>query len=108
MIAEAYVSFKRKVLSFEAYQEIEHVLIAIFPMPPIPEEAFEEVMNHMKNDKKNAGNSINFVLLKAPGSAEINAELSEKEIGGGLVAPFVARPKFELTKKASEEALSSN
>ena len=85
MIAEAYVSFRRKVLSFEAYQEIEHVLIAIFPMPPIPEEAFEEVMNHMKNDKKNAGNSINFVLLKAPGSAEINAELSEKEIGEALL-----------------------
>jgi 3-dehydroquinate synthase len=85
MIAEAYVSFKREVLSFEAYQEIEHVLIAIFPMPPIPEEAFEEVMNHMKNDKKNAGNSINFVLLKAPGSAEINAELSEKEIGEALL-----------------------
>lgn len=85
MIAEAYVSYKRKVLSFDAYQDIEHVLIAIFPMLPIPEEAFEEVMNHMKNDKKNAGNSINFVLLKAPGSAEINAELSEKEIGEALL-----------------------
>lgn len=85
MIAEAYVSFKRKVLSQGAYLEIEQVMISIFPMPPIPEEAFEEVMNHMKNDKKNAGNRINFVLLKSPGSAEINAELSEKEIGEALL-----------------------
>jgi 3-dehydroquinate synthase len=85
MIAEAYVSFKRKVLFSEAYQEIEQVLIAIFPMPPIPEEAFEEVMNHMKNDKKNARDRINFVLLKSPGRAEINAELSEKEIGEALL-----------------------
>ena len=85
MIAEAYVSFKRQVLTHGAYQEIEQVLISIFPMPPIPEEAFEEVMNHMKNDKKNAGNRINFVLLKSPGSAEINAELSEKEIGEALL-----------------------
>lgn len=85
MIAEAYVSRKRKILKQEDYSEIESVLIEVFPMPPIQEDAFEEVQNHMKNDKKNAGDRINFVLLKSPGIAEINAVLSEKEIGEALL-----------------------
>lgn len=85
MIAEAYVSRKRKVLNQEDYSEIESVLIEVFPMPPIQEDAFEEIQNHMKNDKKNAGDRINFVLLKSPGIAEINAVLSEKEIGEALL-----------------------
>jgi len=85
MIAEAYVAFKRKVLSPQDYAEIEWVLSDIFPMPPIPEAAFEAILSHMRNDKKNAGDRINFVLLKAPGTAEINASLTEQEIGEALL-----------------------
>ena len=54
-------------------------------MPPIPEAAFEAILSHMRNDKKNAGDRINFVLLKAPGTAEINASLTEQEIGEALL-----------------------
>jgi len=85
MIAESFVAFKRKVLSQKAYVEIEQVLIDIFPMPPIPENAFQEILSHMKQDKKNTGNHVNFVLLKEPGIAEIDAKLTEREIGEALL-----------------------
>ncbi|MBM3163880.1 MAG: 3-dehydroquinate synthase [Bacteroidetes bacterium] len=85
MIAESFVAFKRKVLSQKAYVEIEQVLIDIFPMPPIPENAFQEILSHMKQDKKNTGNHVNFVLLKEPGVAEIDAKLTEREIGEALL-----------------------
>ena len=85
MIGESYVAMKRKALSMSEYQEIEQTIIRIFPMIEIPENAYHEVINLLANDKKNEGNSINFVLLKAIGSAEINAQLSNKEVGEALL-----------------------
>jgi 3-dehydroquinate synthase len=85
MIGESYIAMKRKVLSLKEYQEIEQAIIRVFPMIEIPENAYHEVINLLSNDKKNEGNSINFVLLKTIGSAEINAHLSNKEVGEALL-----------------------
>ena len=85
MIAESFISYKRGVLSAAAYSEIEQVLIRIFPMLDIPEGAVEQIIAFIKNDKKNEGKEMNFVLLEALGQTSINASLSENEIGESLL-----------------------
>lgn len=85
MIAESYISMKRGILSMSEYLEIEKVIIDIFPMPNIPEEALKDIMEFLHNDKKNEGSGINFVLLISIGHAQINAQLTEKEVGESLL-----------------------
>lgn len=85
MIAESYISHKRNVLPAAQYLEIEQTIISLFPMPPIPEHAFQEIIELLRNDKKNAGDHIYFVLLQEIGSAEIDSKLTEREIGEALL-----------------------
>ena len=85
MIGESYISCKRGILSQEAYREIEQCIIRIFPMLEIPEEAIETLIELMRNDKKNERNALNFVLLNAIGSAQVNAEISPSEVGEALL-----------------------
>lgn len=85
MIGESYISYKRGVLSQEAYREIEQCIIRIFPMLEIPEEAIETLIELMRNDKKNERNVLNFVLLKEIGTAQINAEILPSEVGEALL-----------------------
>lgn len=85
MIGESYISMKRKVLSEEAYKAIEQTIIRVFPMLEIPDDALLEVMEFLSNDKKNEGSSKSFVLLTSIGNAEINAHLSNKEVGEALL-----------------------
>ena len=85
MIGESYISYKRGVLSQEAYREIEQCIIRIFPMLEIPEEAIETLIELMRNDKKNERNALNFVLLNAIGSAQVNAEILPSEVGEALL-----------------------
>ncbi len=85
MIGESYISYKRGVLSQEAYREIEQCVIRIFPMLEIPEEAVETLIELMRNDKKNERNVLNFVLLKEIGKAQVNAEILPSEVGEALL-----------------------
>lgn len=85
MIGESYISYKRGMLKLETYREIEQCIIRIFPMLEIPENAIEELIVLMKNDKKNERNSLNFVLLEAIGTAQVNAEMTSSEVGDALL-----------------------
>jgi 3-dehydroquinate synthase len=85
MIGESYVSYKRGVLTLDAYREIEQCIIRVFPMLEIPEEAIEELIELMRNDKKNERNALNFVLLEAVGKAQVNAEMTSSEVGEALL-----------------------
>jgi 3-dehydroquinate synthase len=85
MIGESYISYKRGVLSQDAYREIEQCIIRIFPMLEIPEEAIETLIELMRNDKKNERNVLNFVLLKEIGTAQVNAEILPSEVGEALL-----------------------
>jgi 3-dehydroquinate synthase len=85
MIGESYVSYKRGVLALDAYREIEQCIIRVFPMLEIPEEAIEELIELMRNDKKNERNALNFVLLESIGKAQVNAEMTSSEVGEALL-----------------------
>ena len=85
MIGESYVSYKRGILAMDAYREIEQCIIRIFPMLEIPEQAIEELIELMRNDKKNERNALNFVLLEAVGKAQVNAEMTSSEVGEALL-----------------------
>jgi 3-dehydroquinate synthase len=85
MIGESYVSYKRGVLAVDEYREIEQCIIRVFPMLEIPEEAIEELIELMRNDKKNERNTLNFVLLECIGKAQVNAEMTSSEVGEALL-----------------------
>lgn len=82
--AEAFLSFKRKMISKEDYLAIEEVIVRNFPMIQLSDEDIKDVLARMKNDKKNHFGAINFVLLDAIGSAVINVQMKEKEVGEAL------------------------
>jgi 3-dehydroquinate synthase len=82
--AEAYLSLKKKKITQEEYKEIEAVIVRNFPMIQLTDEEIKDVLEIMKNDKKNNGSAINFVLLDKIGEAVININLKQKEIGEAL------------------------
>ena len=59
--------------------------LRFFPMLEIPEEAIEELIELMRNDKKNERNALNFVLLESIGKAQVNAEMTSSEVGEALL-----------------------
>ena len=82
--AEAYLSLKKKKITQEEFKEIEAVIVRNFPMIQLTDEEIKDVIEIMKNDKKNNGSAINFVLLDKIGEAVININLKQKEIGEAL------------------------
>jgi 3-dehydroquinate synthase len=82
--AEAFLSLKKKKITPEEFNVIETVIIRNFPMIQLTDKDITDVIARMKNDKKNNGKAINFVLLEKIGSAVININLKEKEIGEAL------------------------
>lgn len=79
MMAETALSAKVGLDSGQMRSIIE--LIARLYEPRILEsELLDRLIPHMKNDKKNISDQINFTMLKAPGEALIDQTASESEI----------------------------
>ncbi len=73
MMMEAYISRSHSELTEDALQEITKHCLQIYGHQHIPESAFPELLDLMRQDKKNEDERINFTLLAAPGAAQINA-----------------------------------
>lgn len=80
MIAEAYISFKLKLISDAEFEEIKKVLSALYGnvLPEKPDEV--ALMKLIMNDKKNSGDSINFSLLKSIGNCVYDQNVSRELI----------------------------
>ena len=81
---EAYLSFKKKKISSEEFHQIEDVIVRNFPMIQLTDEDVIDVIERMKNDKKNHSGGIYFVLLEGIGDAITNVKIKEKEVGEAL------------------------
>ncbi|MDJ1502629.1 3-dehydroquinate synthase [Xanthocytophaga agilis] len=84
MIAEAYLSYKRKLLSEESLMQIEEFIFSIYGKVDIQETDMETIAPLALQDKKNAGGKIQCVLLKAIGEPIIDQAISLKDIKDGL------------------------
>ncbi len=72
MICEAYLSHKISGLSAAELAEIVAFFNRFYDNIILPESIFEELIDMMKQDKKNENQQINFALLEKVGAAKIN------------------------------------
>ncbi len=84
MICEAYLSHKYNGLDEIELQEIIRYIRFVFPDYALSSSSYPDVMEFMKNDKKNSSGNIGFALLSSIGCCGYNIYLKEEEIIEGL------------------------
>jgi len=88
MIAEAHISFQKKLISEEKFVSITDVLHRFFPPYPIENKDYSTILSYLQKDKKKVNNNLNFTLLDDIGSAVINQQVSQSEIKQALDSSF--------------------
>ena len=84
MAVEAILSNKTNFLTDEDLVIVIKRLKASFPLHPIEEKDLSDLINWMRNDKKNNAGKINFSLLKNIGEASFDNECSVDEIESAI------------------------
>jgi 3-dehydroquinate synthase len=85
MICEAWLSVKKNAgLSESELNDTIKVLTRLYPKYEIAASTFDALIELMKKDKKNEGNTINCTLLKAIGTYSINQICTEDELRESL------------------------
>ncbi len=91
MVAAAFISYKRSMLSAEEYYEIRDMFVP-FGLPISVDEAdTAKVIFNIGHDKKNTDTGLRFILLKKAGKAVIANDVTDDEIKeaiGELIAPW--------------------
>lgn len=77
---ESYISYELNLLKEKDYLEIKHTIENIFPKQTFLKTDISELLDFMKNDKKNNSTEINFTLIKEIGVGVINQNLEEKQV----------------------------
>lgn len=80
MLAEAFLSYKKQLLNEKDWNEIQERLLAIFPLIPFEMGDIPELIELMKNDKKNFDGEIKCCLITEIGNCLIDQTLNEEEI----------------------------
>lgn len=80
MVCEAYISHELNGLSDNELQEINQTILAKYPNYILRSEMYDDLLQLMKNDKKNEGNKIGFSLLKGIGQCDYNIYVEEQLI----------------------------
>lgn len=86
MLSESFLSVKHAGLP---EKELDQLCVGIkkwFSIPNVSEDQFQSLLELMKNDKKNSGDSdsINFTLLNSIGKSTIDYNLSSAEVSPAL------------------------
>ena len=84
MICETRISFLQDLISEETLNEIVFNIRKFYPPLNISEFSLEEIVNLMKNDKKNSAGTINFSLLSGIGSSTFNCSVALENIKNSL------------------------
>jgi 3-dehydroquinate synthase len=79
MIAESYLSFKKEMITQRELLEITNYLTQIYTHVPLDEEDKSNVLELLKNDKKNTPGSIRCALLTGLGSCAESIEITQNE-----------------------------
>jgi 3-dehydroquinate synthase len=90
MIAESWLSMRHTGLTEENFKEIRQTIQNYFPflqiLPALEQIALETIANLALQDKKNAHNTINCVLLQDIGKAIFDIPITSQEIVESLLA----------------------
>lgn len=85
MVCESWLSAEISNLSAVSLKEIASFITGLYGKIEIPENSFNELIELMKNDKKNRGNEINFTVLDKIGEAKIDFTCTEDLIKKSLL-----------------------
>lgn len=85
MIAEAYISKSKKLLTEKSLNEIIKVLKDMFTLTPVKEMHFEAVKKLIMNDKKNLKGKVNFSLISGIGKSCFDQSATPLQISDSLL-----------------------
>lgn len=80
MICESFISEKLNLITALELVSISKLLVYYFKLPSIPESSFDEILQLIKQDKKNKANQFQFTLLKGIGNYSINNSVEESVV----------------------------
>jgi 3-dehydroquinate synthase len=80
ILSEAMLSHQKKLLSSKALIEIELFINKHFPICTVSKKEIDQLLDLMKNDKKNNTQKINFTLLSEIGIAHYNNQVNVNEV----------------------------
>jgi 3-dehydroquinate synthase len=80
MIAEAYISFTKKMISEATLLEIEEFIFAVYGNVYIDELDFVKIVNLTLQDKKNKGSLVRASLLDGIGSCQYDVSITKGEM----------------------------
>lgn len=84
MIAEAYVSFKQKLVTESALETITEYIHAIYPKVDIESTEIPAILRNMYQDKKNVGGEVRCSLIDGPGGFVVDYVLGEALAEDGI------------------------
>jgi len=84
MLCESYIALQKGLLPKEAFDLIALNILKIYKKLIFNSDAYNEMIEFMKQDKKNNDDSINMTLLIGIGNALINQSANENEIRDAL------------------------
>jgi 3-dehydroquinate synthase len=84
IIAEAFISRQRGLLTIPELDSIKSYLLSIYGKLPLTKDDIEEISKLVIQDKKNKGNKILCVLLDGIGRARWDEEISLEEVKEAL------------------------
>ena len=80
MVAAAYLSYKKGMLSLESVEEVKDTLSAYHLPVSVSGLVDTDILQATKNDKKMLGNSIKFILFSSLTSSYIDTSVTEEEM----------------------------
>ena len=80
MVLESYISWQKKLISRDNYQEIKSTINAIFNKIIFDENDLQPILNLLIHDKKNEYGNIQFALLDGIGNIKINQSVDNEVI----------------------------
>jgi len=80
IIAESWISMKRKYLNAEELNKICILILRLYPKIKIEKADFTKIIENVSKDKKNEHNFNLFTLLNGIGQFRINEKVSKQEI----------------------------
>ena len=84
MIGEAFIAYKRKLISEQQLGQIEEFLFTIYGKAAIKETDFEAIVELTAQDKKNVGREVRFSLLEGIGQCGFDYVVTNKEMKAAL------------------------
>lgn len=84
MVCESWIAMAQKRISEEDYKAMYQLLLKQAPQRKIPLQALPELIDLMRQDKKNEGGAINFTMVPTPGEALFNITAPVPLIGESM------------------------